>query len=98
MNTGSAADVRETVARTGQLDVERVRSDATVRAYGYRTQGTSFEAEAGLQRAAAANDATAGFLKAGGLLLSGAGSVIGSKWDALKTTTTPGLSTAMAAL
>jgi hypothetical protein len=92
VNTGSAADIRETVARTGQLDVERVRSDAALRAYGYRTQASNFAAEVPLERAAAANDETAGFLRAGGTLLSGLGSV-GGKWSALRTNNgvTPGL-------
>lgn len=89
VNSGSAADVEEGQAKTGQLDVERVRSDAALRAYGYRTQATNFAAESQLERVAARNDLTAGFLKAGGTLLSGAGSV-GGKWGSL-VSKTPGL-------
>ncbi len=90
MNTGSAVDVQETGAETGQVDVERQRQEAALRAYGYRTQATNFEAEAGLEKARASSAGTAGFLKAGGTLLSGVGS-IGGKWSALTnpTPTTP---------
>lgn len=80
VNSGSSADVQEGSARTGQTNIERVRQEAQLRAYGYRSQATNFGAEAGLDRLAASNAQTAGFLKAGGLLFSGASGLIGSKW------------------
>ncbi len=87
VNTGSAVDVQETGAETGQVDVERQRQEAALRAYGYRTQAVGFTAEQGLETARASSASTAGFLKAGGTLLSGIGS-IGGKWAALQTPST----------
>ncbi len=86
VNTGSAADVREGVARTGETDIARVRQDAALREYGYRSQSTNFLAEAGLDKAAATNDQAASLYKAGGTLLAGAGALgdPSDKWAALK--------------
>lgn len=83
VNTGSAADIREGVAETGQQDIERVRQGASLRAYGYRTEATKYGAEAGLDALAAKDASRAGLFKAGGLLFAGASGLIGSKWGGL---------------
>jgi hypothetical protein len=72
VNSGSAADVRTSQREVGDLNVERVRQQAALTAYGYRTQATGFGATAQLEQASAGFDTTAGYLKAGGSLLSGA--------------------------
>jgi hypothetical protein len=82
VNTGSAAEVRASQAQMGQVAEETTKANAALTAYGYRTQGTSFGAEAQLKRAEAPQDVTAGFLSGGGLLLSGASNA-GFKWNAL---------------
>ena len=71
VNTGSAADVRESGRELGMLDVETVRQQAAIQAYGYKTEQTGFQAESQLQSAAAGFDVTAGWLHGVGSLLSG---------------------------
>ena len=80
VNSGSAEQVQEGTQRIGQTNIERERQQAALRAYGYRSQATNFSAEAGLDTLAAKNASEGGFLKAGGLLFSGASGLIGSKW------------------
>ena len=89
VNTGSAVDIREGFRERGQLNVERTRNEAALRAYGYESQSSNFLADEALQQAAGRNARTAGFLKAGGTLLSGASSAIGTKWGSLKVSGTP---------
>lgn len=72
VNTGSAAQVRESARELGETDVETVRQQAALQAYGYRTQQTSFQAQSQLQTAEAGFDTTAGWLHGVGALLSGA--------------------------
>lgn len=72
VNTGSAADVRQSQRELGALDVETVRQQAALQAYGYRTQQTNFAAQSQLQSAEAGFDTTAGWLQGIGSLLSGA--------------------------
>lgn len=80
INTGSAVDVQESDAEKSQLDTETVMSNAELQAYGYRSQGTGFDAQAGLNRAAADQAPVAAAFSASGGLLSSASSV-GSKWS-----------------
>jgi len=80
VNTGSNVDVQEAQREGSQLDVETVLHNADLSAYGYRVQGKNFEAEAQLDKTAGDNAQKAGYLKAGGSLLSGASSV-GMKWS-----------------
>jgi hypothetical protein len=75
INTGSAADVRIGQRQIGYLDTQRTVEQAALTAYGYRSQQTGFEAEAGLETAQAGFDTTAGFIGGAGDLLSGAGNV-----------------------
>jgi len=87
VNTGTAVDVQAGERQSAQLDTETVLNNAQRQAYGYRVQGVNYGAQAGLDIAQAgyagqqASDATtAGFLKAGGSLLSGAQSYLGG-WN-----------------
>lgn len=87
VNTGSASDVQASQAEKNTLDTETVMSNAELQAYGYRTQGTGYTAEAGLdtakgQQAVIGGNlaATGDYLRGGGGLLSSISSV-GSKWS-----------------
>ena len=72
VNTGSAEDVRRSEAELGQTNVERVRSNASLLAYGYRTQSSNYTAQAGLKTNEASNDISSGYLKGFSSLLSAA--------------------------
>lgn len=75
VNTGSAVETRETQREMGQLDTEREVHNATLQAYGYRSQSTGFAAQAGLDTMTAKQAAAAAPLAVGSTLLSGASSV-----------------------
>lgn len=75
VNTGSPAAVREGEDITTYTDVERVRQDAALRAYGYNVQGSNYTAEGQLLQTEASQEEEAGFLKAGGLALAGISNV-----------------------
>jgi hypothetical protein len=77
VNTGSAVDVQSSAAETGQLSAITVRANAAREAYGYETQATSFQDQAGLDTANAANAQTAGEVGATGTILGGVGSAAG---------------------
>jgi len=79
VNSGSAADVRAAQNELGQYSVNQEAQKAALQVYGFRTQGTGFNAEAGLDEARAANAGPAGALAAGGDLLRGAGT-FASNW------------------
>ena len=74
-NSGSAVNVRAGAREAGQLDAETVLSNAQVRAYGFRTQEASDEAQAQLDTLAGGQAVSAGNLKAAGGLLSAASSL-----------------------
>ncbi len=76
VNSGSAADVRIGQRQAGLLDTENVRQDAALRAYGFKTQATNFQAESGLDKFKAANAQTAGTIGGIGSLLGGASSTL----------------------
>ena len=92
VNTGSAARVRASQREIGLQNEEQTAANAALSAYGYRTQATSFGAQAQLDQAQARQDVEAGFLSAGGTLLSGAGN-LGFKWAGLQNTPAAGGST-----
>jgi hypothetical protein len=79
VNSGSASDVRTAQNELGQYGVNQEAQKAALQVYGFRTQGTGFSAEAGLDEARAANAGPAGALAAGGDILSGAGT-FASNW------------------
>jgi hypothetical protein len=79
LTTGSLADVRESTRQMGRLGTLNIIQNAALTSYGYRTQATSFGAEAGLNTAEAGYAQQAGFLGAGRSLLGGASS-FSDKW------------------
>lgn len=85
VNTGSALDVQVGTRELGKLDTDTVFSNDLVKAYGYRSDAQNFKSQADLLRygaqgleARAGSEETAGYLKAGGTLASGASSFLGS--------------------
>jgi hypothetical protein len=82
VNSGSSADLVASTADVGELDSETIRNNADKTAYGYRTQGQSYTAQAELDQMQGDNAAAAGQIGAVSSLLSGASSV-SSKWMAL---------------
>lgn len=86
VNTGSNVEVQEGQREAALLDTETVLHNADLQAYGYRSQAKNFEAEAQLDRSGADQAETAGYLKAGGGLLSSASS-LGFKWSGMQSDT-----------
>lgn len=72
VNSGSALDVQVGQRETGLEDVDQIRSNALLNAYGYQTQATSFTAQSTLDTSTAANDTSQIPVLAGSDLLSGA--------------------------
>ena len=77
MGSQSSVDTQVSQRELDQLDTETVMHNSQVRAYGYKAQAENFEAQGDLYQAggarysqAAAYDPTAGYLEAGGTLLS----------------------------
>lgn len=79
VNTGSAVDVQQSQREQGQLDAETVLHNAQLEAYGYRSQATGFQAQAGLETATAEQAPIGAGIGAAGTILQGA-SGIASKW------------------
>lgn len=80
VNTGSAVDVQVGERETNQLNTETVMSNAELKAYGYRTQATGFQAESQLDTAKADQAIPGAALSAAGGLL-GSASSLGGKWS-----------------
>lgn len=80
----SLTDVRQSQASTGRLDVENVMQRARLQAYGFGTQATGYQAQAGLYDMAGSQAQTAGTIGAFGSLLSGASS-FSDKWARFQT-------------
>lgn len=74
VNSGSNLDVQSSAKELGELDALTVRNEAARQAYGYQTQGVSFDAQSQLDTAKAGNDNTAGLFGAAGSILGGASS------------------------
>ena len=68
VNTGSALDVQKGEREAGALSEETVAHNALLQAYGYETQATGFQAEAGLQEGQAGAAVPGSLLAAGGKL------------------------------
>lgn len=83
INSGSALDTRATQREFNELNTETTAANAALQAYGYRTQSTNFQAEAGLQQMTASSALEAGGIGAAGSLLGGASS-LGLKWSILQ--------------
>jgi hypothetical protein len=78
VNTGSNKDVQISQRGENELSAENTSNNAALQAYGYRTQQTSFEAQAGLDEETAEQAPIGAALTAGGGLLSSA-SALGLK-------------------
>ena len=87
VNTGSAKDVQVSQRETGQLDSETVLNNSELKAYGYRSAATGFEATAGLETEEAEQAPIGADLSAAGGLL-GSASSLGLKWSQLGNTPT----------
>lgn len=74
VNSGSSIDVRSSAAELGELNALTVRSNAARQVYGYQTEGTNYQAQAGLDTAQAANAMPAAAIGATSTLLGGVGS------------------------
>lgn len=74
VNSGSNLDVRSSVAALGEESSLTIKNSAARQAYGYRTQGLNYEAQAGLDRQEASNAMDAGAIGAAGALAGGIGS------------------------
>src|SRR5262249_15152910 len=79
VNSGSPLEVQSSAKELGELDALTVRNAAAQKAYGFQTQATGFEAQAGLDRSAASSALTGGFISGVGSILGGASSV-SDKW------------------
>jgi hypothetical protein len=88
VNTGSAANVRQAVAKLGALDALTIRSNTARSVYGYEVAATSDEAQSQLLSAEAKQAGEAGDISALGTFLSSASSV-GSKFASMQTGATP---------
>lgn len=82
VNSGSAVDVQQSQREVNKLDTDTVLNNAELKAYGYRTDATNFQAQAGLDEMQAEQAPIGAAFTATGDLLSGASSV-GTKWATL---------------
>ena len=73
INSSTASAVRASQDMTGQLDAQTIRSNAARQAYGYETQSTNYENQSSADTSQGQNAQTAGYVGAGGSLLSGVG-------------------------
>jgi hypothetical protein len=79
VNTGSASDVQTTEREVKNLEVQRVRNNAALEAYGYRTQQTGYQAQAGLYQGQAQQAQNSIVPAVAGTLFNGVSS-LGDKW------------------
>lgn len=84
VNTGSAADVRDTTRRVGMIDQDTVRRAGDIKALGFRNRASTLEAEATGDIMAGEASKKAGGISALGTLVGTAGSVA-SKWSSAST-------------
>lgn len=80
VNSGSSADVRASQRELGLTDRATVEHNAFMQAYGYQSQETGYQAQAGLQTAASQNATALAPVAAAATGLEGA-SALGSKWN-----------------
>lgn len=72
VDSGSAVNVRNSASMEGMLNALTIRSNAAKQAYAYQTEAASQTATAGLDKAQAAYDISAGNKAAKGTILGGA--------------------------
>ncbi len=78
VGVGSNADLRNETEQLAQEDIERIKNNAKLEAWGYQTQGRNLITQAGNQASALRNQGTASLL--GGIAQAGA-SIYGSSSD-----------------
>jgi hypothetical protein len=88
VNTGSAANVRQSIGKLGALDALTIRSNTARAVYGYEVQESNDLAQSQLLESEAKQAREAGDLSALGTFLSGASSV-GAKYAPLQSGNTP---------
>ena len=74
--SGTPADVQADEAKLGELDALTIKNNAARQAYGYRVEGMSDTANAGLLEQSAANDIVAGNIKADAARTQGISSIL----------------------
>jgi hypothetical protein len=79
VNSGSSVRLQSDTAKLGTFDALTIRNAAAREAYGYNTQGMSYQAQASLDQYEATADLEGGFLKGMGSMVASAGQV-NSKW------------------
>lgn len=82
VNSGSAVSVRQGAQRAGEIDTATIENNALLKAYGYRQQASSQEAQS-------QEDLAAGTDAAASSLLSNA-SAVSFKWSGMNATTPSG--------
>lgn len=79
VNSGSALNVQKSADVLGLQDVQTIRSNAAIESYGFRSQGTAYQAQEGLDTSEAQWAQNAGITGASASLLGGAGAA-GSRY------------------
>lgn len=82
VGVGSSADVRSETEQLAQEDIDRIKNNAKLEAWGFQTQGRNLLTNAGNQATALRNQGTASLL--GGIAQAGA-SIYGKGTDASST-------------
>lgn len=82
VGAGSSADIRSETEQLAQEDIDRIKNNAKLEAWGFQTQGRNLLTNAGNQAAALRNQGTASLL--GGIAQAGA-SIYGKGTDASST-------------
>jgi hypothetical protein len=97
VNTGSAVKVQQGARQAGQLNTETVLNNGELAAYGYRSQGTAFTEQAGLEQMeaneapiAAAAATEGGELGAQGAIIGGEGAELAATGSLLSNASTIG--------
>lgn len=79
VNTGSPADVRESMGDIGRQDQATIRASAARKAYGFDVEAEKYAAQGSMMRTAAKKAKTSAGIEAMGSLL-GAATGVASKW------------------
>lgn len=87
VGSGSAADVQADAAYLGEIDALQIQQNASLEAWGYKTEAYNSRRRADVTRkegamalAAGSANATAQYIGAAGTLVSGAGSLLSRKY------------------
>lgn len=88
-NSGSPLRLADDTAHLGELDAQTIRANSQKEAFGYRTRGMDYAAQAQLDEMAANDASNAGELGAWSSLVGGA-SQTSDKWLKFRTSGVPG--------